>query len=301
MTDRPPHLDLPVPAATVIFVREEDGKLQVYLLRRSRKAVFMPGMHAFPGGRVDARDRDGHFWGTLVDLRQEALPGALGSDLAPGEALAFGIAALRETFEEAGILLIQDPGGFSEALPDLARLRNAGALPEGWLAEHASRRRWRLALSSLARWSRWVTPPGMKRRYDTVYFLASAPAAQTCQPDGREADAGLWITPDTALARNLRGEVPLSPPTIVTLQELQEYPDLAALERGLLARPSDRTFTPRLVELDGGSVIVEPWDPDFDRPEIRIAAGSLEQKVLPPGAPFSRIWFNGTLWRPVAA
>jgi len=296
--NRPPRL--PVPAATVVFVREERQELQVYLLRRSQHAVFMPGMHAFPGGRVDEGDQDARLWSPLVDLREGELPGALGSDLAPGEALAFGIAALRETFEEAGILLIEDGLDLADALPELTRLRHAGDLPEGWLAELANRRRWRLLLSSLARWSRWVTPPGMKRRYDTVYFLAKAPAEQSCRPDGREADAGLWIAPDAALAQNLRGEVPLSPPTIVTLQELRDYPDLEAIESGLAARPAGETFTPRLVSLDEGAVIVEPWDPEFDRPEIHIASNALEEKVLLPGAPFSRIWFNGTLWRPVA-
>jgi len=139
----------------------------------------------------------------------------------------------------------------------------------------------------------------MKRRYDTVYLLAFAPPGQVCQPDGREADAGLWINPDEALAKNLSGEVPLSPPTIVTLQELREHPNLGALQRGLSARPTDQTFTPRLVALDKGAVIVEPWDLEFDHAEIRIAPSTLEQKVLPFGEPFSRIWFNGVLWRPV--
>ena len=141
----------------------------------------------------------------------------------------------------------------------------------------------------------------MKRRYDTLFLLAQAPEGQTCQPDGREADSGLWASPAEALVLNRAREIPLSPPTIVTLHELLGYPDLAARKQELPARPGLATVALRLVSLESGSVIVEPWDPEFEREETQISSAGLENCVLPAGAPFSRIWFNGTLWRPITA
>jgi len=289
----------PRAAATVILVREAAGSLEVYLLRRSRRASFMPGMHAFPGGRVDPADRNAEFWDALVDLPPEAL-GPLGADLSSQEALTFAVAAIRETFEEAGILLVRDAPEADRERAGLEALRRTGGLSENWLAEHAIRHGWRVAVSALGRWSRWITPFGMNRRYDTVYFLARAPTGHVASPDGREADGGLWIAPDDALARNLRGEVPLSPPTAVTLQELRAYCNLAHLERELPTRTGGQALTPRLVPLEAGAVIVEPWDPEFSEERICISLDRLEHAVLPPGAPFSRIWFDGALWRPVA-
>ncbi|MDF1552672.1 MAG: hypothetical protein P1P84_06390 [Deferrisomatales bacterium] len=288
------------PAATIILVRQHQGGLQTYLLRRSPKLRFMAGMHVFPGGRVDPEDRDPTLWANRIDLPEEDLARRFGDDLTAGEALGYAVAAVRETYEEAGILLARDASGDP---PDPARLdclRATGPLAEGWLAEHAGRLGWALSLSSLARWSRWITPVGMKRRYDTLFLLAQAPEDQTCQPDGREADSGLWASPAEALALNRAGEVPLSPPTIVTLHHLQEYPHLAALEQELPTRLGLETFAPRLVSLERGSVIVEPWDPEFGQEEIRIPSTGLEARLLPAGEPFSRIWFNGELWRPIA-
>jgi len=290
----------PQAAATIILAREEAAALQVYLLRRSRTAPFMPGLHVFPGGRVDAADRDADLWSPRIDLQGEAIRRRLGADLPPDAAVAFGVAAVRETFEEAGILLIREQQALGEVRARLDALRTAGALPDGWLSVHAPRHGWTLAISALTRWSRWLTPLGMKRRYDTVFFLARAPGGQTCRPDGRETEDGLWISPAEALARNLGGEVPLSPPTVVTLQELQECADLAGLERRAASRPAEETFAPRLVPLERGAVIVEPWDPEFGQEEIRIRSAGLERSVLPAGEHFSRIWFDGALWRPVA-
>jgi len=287
------------PAATIILVRQHREELQTYLLRRSPKIRFMAGMHVFPGGRVDPADRDPQRWNNLLDLTPDALTRRFGGDLTAEEALGYAVAAVRETYEEAGVLFAADAAGSPPQTAELARLREAGSLKAGWLPEHVRNNGWGLSLSSLARWSRWVTPAGMSRRYDTLFLLARVPVDQTCHPDGREADNGLWASPSVALEKNRAGEIPLSPPTIVTLHELNGFPDLATLEQELPSRTQTEVMAPRLVSLENGSVIVEPWDPEFAQEEILIPSTGLEQRVLPAGAPFSRIWFNGQVWRPI--
>ena len=260
----------------------------------------MAGMHVFPGGRVDPADCDLELWNHLVDLSAEDRVRHFGGSLTAGEALGYAVAAVRETYEEAGVLLARDASGGPPDLTQLDHHRATGPLQEGWLAEHALRHGWSLSLSSLARWSRWVTPAGMHRRYDTLFLLARAPSGHTCRPDGREADRGLWASPAEALAKNRSGHVPLSPPTIVTLHELQKFPDLAAVEQELPTRLELETFAPRMVSLEGGVVIIEPWAPEFEQEEILLSSARLEKCVLPAGEAFSRIWFNGEVWRPVA-
>jgi len=114
--NRPP---VPVPAATVILVREEAGHLQVYLLRRSQTSGFMPGSYVFPGGLVDHGDRDDALWQAHVDLAPDALGERLGAAAVGFDALCYGVAAVRETFEEAGVLLARPrfpaPGDFGRA------------------------------------------------------------------------------------------------------------------------------------------------------------------------------------------
>lgn len=298
MTARPEPLR-PEAAATIILARQHAGELEVYLLKRHGRARFMPGMFVFPGGRLDPADRDGALWARGLDLEPEILAGRLGGDLSVEEAVAFGVAAVRETFEEAGVLLVRGAADGTERAR-LDGLRRSGNLPEGWLAHEAVVHGWTLSLSALGRWSRWLTPTGMKQRYDTVFFLARMVSGQECSPDGRETEQGLWVSPSQGLEKNLAGEVPLSPPILVTLQELLRYPTFEALEAEFCSPRRGETFAPRMVTAEQGPVIVEPWDPEFGQEEIPFPPRGLEAKVLPAGAPFSRIWFNGTLWRPIA-
>ena len=142
------------PAAMIILVRQRQGGLQTYLLRRSPKLRFMARMHVFPGGRVDPADRDTTLWAGRIDLPTENLVRRCGGDLTAGETLGYAVAAVRETREKAGILLARDASGGPPDRAQLDSLRATGPLEEGWLAEHAGRQRWSLSLSSLARWSR---------------------------------------------------------------------------------------------------------------------------------------------------
>jgi len=288
-------------AATVILTRERTGKLQIYLLQRSTQSGFMAGNYVFPGGTLDAEDRDTDLFALHSDLDLWSIADRFGGDLVAEKALAFCVAAIRETFEEAGVLLAHREKNLDVKLTQVCELRSTASLDKNWLVKLVAGRGWHLRLTALSPWSHWITPAKMKRRYDTRFFLAHMPAGQSCQPDSRETVQGLWIGPEEALTGNLDGTISLSPPTLVTLHELLRYRNLADLQADARQGSWGPAITPRLVPLAKGAVIVEPWDPQYLETEIRIDPGQLPTAVLPVGEPFSRIWFNGHLWRPVSS
>jgi 8-oxo-dGTP pyrophosphatase MutT (NUDIX family) len=288
-------------AATLILVRQHAGELQTYLLRRSSTTAFMPGLFVFPGGLVDAADCDETFWRTRQDLAPDAVAERLGKGLCLSDAFSYAVAAIRETFEEAGVLLASRPGSTEPNLRRVEERRWAGSQRQGWFKMLIEGDGWRLATSALAPWSHWVTPIGMPRRFDTRFFVAALPDGQTGRPDLRETTEGLWASPHLALVNNLAGRTPLSPPTLVTLHELLNYPTLDALRRGLEGRGWGHPIFPRMVTLDQGlgPIILEPWDPMYGREDLRIDAGKLPESLLPAGEPFSRLWNDGGIWKPI--
>ena len=286
-------------AATVILTREKAGRLQIYLLQRSTKSGFMAGNYVFPGGTLDSQDRDVLLFSSHSDLDLTTLADRLGGDLAADKALVFCVAAIRETLEEAGVFLAHKKENFSKHLAQVCSLRMTTNLGKDWFAALVAGAGWRLALTALSRWSHWITPQQMKRRYDTRFFLADMPADQHCQPDARETVQGVWLSPEEGLAGNMDGSIPLSPPTLVTLHELLTYRNLTDLRAESRRRTWGPAISPRMVPLVKGAVIVEPWDPQYREKDIRIDLDSLPASVLPVGEPFSRIWYDGHLWRPV--
>lgn len=213
----------PRPAATVAVTRDSADGLEVLLLQRTHTAVFMPGAYVFPGGAVDDADRRPLPVSRTGGIDEDAAARMIG---VPRDGLAFLLAAIRECFEEAGLLL-------GEAMPgnslggardmDLAAWRRrvrAGAHSMAELCEHLDLR---LHANRMAYLSHWVTPPGPPRRFDTRFFVAPAPPGQTASPDGHEVVDHLWISPREALARHRRGELPLGEPTVHTLETLSGY------------------------------------------------------------------------------
>ena len=286
-------------AATVILTRERAGKLQIYLLKRSSKSGFMAGNYVFPGGTLDPEDRDINLFKTYSDLDLNGIATRFGGDLTAEKALIFCVAAIRETLEEAGVFIARNEENLKEEMEQVCSLRLTANLTKDWFAKLVAGAQWRLTLTALSRWSHWITPEQMKRRFDTRFFLADMPADQYCRPDSRETVQGLWISPEEGLADNLDGTIPLSPPTLVTLHELLKYQSLKDLQTKSRQRPWGQPIFPRLVPLAKGAVIVEPWDPQYREKEIRIALDALPTSILPVGEPFSRIWYDGRLWRPV--
>ena len=193
--------------------------VEVYLLRRAPSMAFMPGAYVFPGGSVDPRDvRSEVDWaGPDPVVWGEALG-------APADlARALVCAAVRETFEESGVLLagpsrdqvVADTRGADWEADRLALLDRSLSL-----ADLLRRRHLVLRSDLLTPWSRWITPVTEERRYDTRFFAAALPAGQRTRDVGGEADQVAWVEPAEALAAARRGEIRLMPPTAVNLAEL---------------------------------------------------------------------------------
>ncbi|HXZ51206.1 MAG TPA: MBL fold metallo-hydrolase [Burkholderiales bacterium] len=213
----------PRPAATVVLMREGADGPEVMMLQRTQGAAFLAGAYVFPGGALDAADGEAR---TLA--RVTGMPDAEASRLLglPAGGLAYWVAAMRECFEEAGILLAHDESGRavgSERVEQLARFRaplNAGELG---FADFLEDERLTLPASELAYIGHWITAPGRPRRFDTRFFVATAPQGQSGSHDATETIHHVWIRPQDALARGERGEIELVFATKHTLAELARF------------------------------------------------------------------------------
>lgn len=277
----------PVLAATVILARQHREGLQIYLLKRHPRSAFMAGKFVFPGGMVEPTTDRASAWQEHVDINLEKINLRFGGDLTGPEALSYAVAAIRETFEEAGVLLVDRANLSSRTLERVCEMRLGRGMKKGWFFRQANAEGWILKLSALSRWSHWMTPKQMPRRYDTRFFLAIMPRGQVCRPDDRETTHGIWISPAKGLAANLAGDVPLSPPTLVVLNELMAFTSVENLLASARGRSWGPALLPRLIPLKNGAVIIEPWDAEYHKEEIAIDICELEKQILPVGAPFS--------------
>lgn len=263
---------VPRPAATVMVVRDgpmQDAPLEVLMLRRNLLADFVGGAHVFPGGAVDSGDADPLLQGLCPGLSDADASAALG---VPSGGLAYWVAAVRECFEEAGLLFARDAGGapltFSD--PDVAArfARHRAALnarQRSFLdvchAEDLS-----LAVDSLQYFAHWITPEGSPRRYDTRFFVAPAPDGQTPTHDAAETIADMWVRPADALDRHRAGQMELILPTIRNLQAIGRFATSAELLDAAAAPGDVPTVLPRVVPDGRGLRILLPGDAGYDAP-----------------------------------
>lgn len=265
-----------VDAATIVLVRDAmpgeatGGGIEVLLLERHLDSDFAGGALVFPGGKVDAADRelDPARW-EGADLR------TWGERLGVGtrsDALGLLVAGVRETFEEAGILLARREDGSAIVAADLDTPSFVEARRR--LASRDERYDWRpwleqqrlvLDLGALAMWSWWVTPTGMHKRFDTRFLLARLPADQAAAHDRVEMTSLRWVSPSEALAAQARGDIVMIYPTRRNLRDLARYDDTDSL---LAAAHGDRVdrrmIMPSVVEVDGEPMVQHP---DGDPPE----------------------------------
>ena len=201
-------------------------------MQRSHQAVFLPGFFVFPGRAVDPMDASEAMLSLCSGVDDADVSRMLGMERG---GLAYVIAAIRESFEEVGLLLGHDRQGEyveiakSGDVAFYAGLRERLTSGQLTLAEVFRARGLSAAVDKLAYFSRWVTPVGPPRRFDTRFFVAAAPERQTASPDGQEAIDHVWIAPAEALERSRCGELALSSPTLRTLKELEAFETTDAL------------------------------------------------------------------------
>ncbi|MBO8195770.1 NUDIX hydrolase [Streptomyces oryzae] len=258
------ELDVVAPrrAATVMLLRDTPDGPAVHMLRRRASMAFAGGAYAYPGGSVDRRD---------ARAVAAAGPGAawwaerLGTDEATARSIV--CAAVRETFEESGVLLAGPD-------PDTVVADTTG---EGWEADRAAlvarelsfadfldRRGLVLRADLLGAWARWITPEFEARRYDTYFFVAALPEGQRTRNASTEADRTVWVRAQDAAAGYDRGELLMMPPTIATLRQLTPYRTAAEA----LAAAGQRDLAPVLARarLEGGRIVLSwPGHDEFTK------------------------------------
>jgi 8-oxo-dGTP pyrophosphatase MutT (NUDIX family) len=227
----------PRQAATVLLLRNGVPGLEVYLLRRTKGMPFAGGMTAYPGGGVDPRDGDTEI--AWVGPSPAEWAKAFGCDERTARELV--CAAVREMFEEAGVLLAGD-SQTGAVVPDVSgddweEQRQALLARDLSLAELLAGRGLALRSDLLRPFAHWITPPAETRRYDTKFFAAALPVGQEARHVSGEADEASWLTPSAALAELSAGARPMLPPTTHTLGQLEPFPDVAAALAGSPPEP----------------------------------------------------------------
>lgn len=250
----------PSPAATLALLRDRPrGGVDVLLMQRHRASKFAAGDFVFPGGKLESDDTlpDAAAWCAGLDPARAA--GVLGLAEAPATALGYWIGAIRETFEEVGILLARDAGG-ADARTDGARVaeyRRACQTDTRAFWAMVRAERFTLATDRLVYFAHWITPVDQPLRFDTRFFAAPAPAGQQAMLDEREVTDLRWLSPREALDAFARGEMSLRPPTrrnLALLDGAASTAEALARLRGREVRP----ITPEVVIENGVRRVVVP-------------------------------------------
>ena len=259
-----PDVLVPRPAATVTLVRDTPRGFEVLMMQRNFQSVFMPGMHVFPGGAVDRHDSSEDIAALCTGLTDADASRKLG--IASG-GLAYWIAAIRESFEEAGILLACNDQGEIVTLEDTVRAerfhsyRSRVERGEHPLSEMLRDEGLQLPLQQMTYFSHWITPIGAPRRYDTRFFVAAAPASQKPLHDNRETINHVWVRPGEALDKNKQKQFDMRTPTVHTLRLFAEHDSVASLVKRMQALGDIPVIEPRIAK-SGRRVL--PGDAEYD-------------------------------------
>ena len=259
------------PAATVMLLRDGDAGVEVFMLRRTLSAAFAGGQFVFPGGKVDGEDHSERLEPVCDGLDDASASERLGLDHG---GLAWLVAAVRECFEEAGVLLARRSDA-SEAVRfgvDLdsgvmAEAREHVHSGERSLAELCSQHDLRLMVNQIGFTSHWITPVGERRRFDTRFLVTVAPPGQEPLHDGGETIESLWVEPEDALARAAAGELQMFPPTVANLRWLRGFGTAKEAVASALTSPRPDPILPRVRVDDSGRFvgIALPGDADYEQ------------------------------------
>jgi 8-oxo-dGTP pyrophosphatase MutT (NUDIX family) len=285
----------PRDAATVILLRDRpEAPYELFLMRRGRNQAFMGGAFVFPGGRLDQADTDPELAAGVGGFCAADAKRLLQETDLP-EATAFGlfVAAIRETFEEAGVLLARNVRG---SAVDLSAPETAARFADYRLELHEGR----LTLAELVRregllfafdlmvpYSHWITPEIETRRFDTRFFLARLPKGQLPVHDRMELTESRWMSPAFALAEHAAGRIVLMPPTLKTIEELLTFSSTTQLFTAARSRRI-RTILPDAFWTDDGFGIRLPYDSEY-------ALTAFRQPPRPGES--TRIVMEGGIWK----
>ncbi len=263
-------------AATVLLLRDRpSGEFEVLMVKRHGQSGFMAGAHVFPGGKLDAADSTDEMACRLIGLSAEEARQALGEpELPSARALGMFVAALRETFEEAGVLLADF--ALSADLSAARKHLHEGTSFADVLAELDAH----LRVDQIVPFSRWVTPVVEPRRFDTRFFVARVDPSQRAEHDKRETTTHAWLTPREAIEATLRAQIMLPPPTLKSLLELSNFESAEAVLAAARARKPPMV-EPVIQHIDGALTILLPGDPQH--PERVAALSGSTRMVLEDG------------------
>ena len=261
---------IPRDAATVILTRDTGEKpFEIFLMRRHKNQAFMGGAFVFPGGRLDESDCDPELATFAQGLSAEDASYKLNEpDIPENKALGLYFAAVRETFEESGVLLATPATGGSTGL---INEKNPGRFEsyrkkihegEMSLAQIAGIENINFKLDLLMPYSRWITPEIESRRFDTRFLIARMPREQRTIHDAIEMTESLWITPADALKKQQAGNLLLMPPTLKTIEELYEFSSIDQMFSTAASRRI-QPILPQTFPVRDGFGIKLPHDPEY--------------------------------------
>lgn len=253
---------IPRNASTVIVLKEADPEgFEVFLVKRNEKSAFMGSNFVYPGGTIDTHDGDPE----ILSYCKGISP-----DETERERLPFLIGAIRELFEEAGMLLAYDEHGNPFAIHEAEtkeRFNNYRDLlhkRQTTLAQIAKDERFFFALDQLHHFAHWITPEARPLRFNTHFFVARYPEGQKASADETETTDGTWMTPRRALEENLNGTLVLSPPTLKTLEDLLLFRTIGQVIAS--AHKSDKSpILSLLLNISSQEFLVFPWDQEYER------------------------------------
>ncbi|MDD5712965.1 MAG: hypothetical protein PHY31_09465 [Smithellaceae bacterium] len=255
-------------AATVILCRErEHSPFEIFMMRRHSNQAFMGGAIVFPGGRLDERDCDPELFACGGMTPKQAKELLQEPDLPCEKALGLFYAAIRETFEEAGVLLARGSDGKTIDLSGERRERfdaYRGELHDNKLdcRELAAKEGLTFAPEQLIPYAHWITPEIESHRFDTRFLLAKLPPGQAPVHDSVELTESFWISPREALAKHRKMEIMLMPPTLRTMEELALFPAAAELFQAAANRTIP-TILPEAFIMEDGFGVKLPNDPEY--------------------------------------
>lgn len=226
---------IPRPASTVVLLQSDGTAVSTYLMRRAPSMAFAAGMFVFPGGRIDDADIEAR----IPFVGEPILPERFTADADLARGIVVG--AVREVFEETGVLLAVDEAGRTPVVDDAWDAdRDAVNSSSAEFPDVLARRGLAIDPDLLPLWSHWITPEVEERRYDVRFFVAAVPEGQPVRDVSGEADHCVWVNPAQALADYGEGRMAMLPPTVSTLTDLVDLSDLS----DLAARARARTVFP---------------------------------------------------------